>query len=481
MQLTNEQELIVASRSKQLVVEARAGSGKTSTLRAYADARSNRKILYVAFNKAIQLEAAAKMPSNVTCRTTHSLAYRKAKQLFGDRDREKVGNTYPSTVARLTGCGPLIATGALQAIQRWCSSLDEDITIRHVSEEIVQRVLEPHAIVEVARNLWKRMLDPHQLEIRMPHDGYLKLFQLEEPVIRGFDIIAVDEAQDLNICTLNIMSRQPSAIVAVGDSAQSIYGFRGAINALGMFVTDERLHLTKSFRFGRGIAHLANQLLSYFKGIDKPIVGAGQPQATRYSVDIDKTFAVIARTNAAIFDEAVQNLMQGRRYHFVGGTEGYKLEKILDAYYLSVGEKSLMSDPYLRSFGTFQELEKLAKESDDHELKQLKRVIDEYGRRIPELIKEIQVRHEDIPKERWDRFHGIFFATAHKSKGLEFEQVWLTDDYVEFFEEGKEKEIEEIDQEEINILYVAVTRAKAAIRICRSFEEWLDSHQQYVY
>jgi len=475
MQLTDEQQLIVASRARRLVVEARAGSGKTSTLRAYAEARSNRKMLYVAFNKAIQLEAAAKMPSNVTCRTTHSLAYRKAKQLFGDRDREKVGNTYPSTVAREMGCGPLAATGALQAVQGWCGSLDEQITIKHVPAEIAQRVLEPGAIVELARELWKRMLDPRKMEIKMPHDGYLKLFQLDAPLIRGYDIIAVDEAQDLNICTLDIMSRQQTTIVAVGDSAQSIYGFRGAINALDKFSADERLHLTKSFRFGRGIALLASQLLSSFKGIDKPIIGAGEPRNTRYSIDFDKTLAVIARTNAVIFDEAVQNLVHGKRYHFVGGTEGYKLEKILDAYCLAIGEKGLMRDPYLRSFSTFQELDKLGEESDDSELKQLTRVVAEYGGRIPELIKEIQARHDDIPKEHWDRFNGIFFATAHKSKGLEFEQVWLTDDYVEFFEEGREKDAEEMDQEEINILYVAVTRAKAAIRICQPFQEWLDS------
>jgi F-box protein, helicase, 18 len=42
-----------------------------------------------------------------------------------------------------------------------------------------------------------------------------------------------------------------------------------------------------------------------------------------------------------------------------------------------------------------------------------------------------------------------------------------------FFEDGRELQPSEVEQEEVNILYVALTRAKAAIRLCESFEEWL--------
>ena len=61
-----------------------------------------------------------------------------------------------------------------------------------------------------------------------------------------------------------------------------------------------------------------------------------------------------------------------------------------------------------------------------------------------------------------------------KSKGLEFDQVWLADDYMRFFDKGAEVGIDEVDPEEVNILYVALTRAKAAIRLPDSFSEWLD-------
>lgn len=315
MQLTPEQDRIVSSRAGRLAVQARAGSGKTSTVRAYAAARPRSRVLYVAFNKAIQLEAASKMPANVTCRTTHSVAYRVATQLFGADVQAKVGNTYPSTVAKALGCSPLAATGAQQAVQRWCGSLDEEIGALHIPPDIAKRAGGADGLVPLARALWGRMMDPRHRDVRMPHDGYLKLFQLDRPILRGYDTIAVDEAQDLNPCTLDIVRHQRCAQILVGDSAQAIYQFRGAVNALALFDAQERLQLTKSFRFGQGIAALANALLGHFKDdFTSPIVGAGQPQRTAMSVDSRRSFAVIARTNAVIFEEAVRLLSEHRSY-----------------------------------------------------------------------------------------------------------------------------------------------------------------------
>jgi F-box protein, helicase, 18 len=480
MQLTDEQLQVVRSRARRLAVQAGAGAAKTTTLCAYAQERPAQRILYLAFNKAIQLEAASKMPANVMCRTTHSIAWRKAKDLFGEKAGARVGSTYPSSVARAFACTPLAASAALQSIQRWCGSLEETLGAEHVPADIAARMADPRAIarlVELARSVWGRMTQPGggAGELKLPHDGYLKLFQMERPVLRGFDVIAVDEAQDLNPCTFDIVRRQKATVVMVGDAAQAIYSFRGATNALLLFDAEERLPLSRSFRFGQGIAALANALLGHFKGSDaQTLIGAGQPQKTRLSIDTERSFAVIARTNAVIFEEAVGFLGLGRRYHFVGGAESYKLEKILDTFYLSIGERSMVRDPYLKTFGSIDELAVLAEESDEPELKHLVRVVTDYGSRVPGLIDEIKSRHHDLPKEAWGRFDGIFLSTAHKSKGLEFEQVWLADDYLRFFEDGRELGPEEVEQEEVNILYVALTRARAAIRLNDGFQEWLE-------
>jgi len=70
----------------------------------------------------------------------------------------------------------------------------------------------------------------------MLHDGYLKLYQLSNPVLQ-YDCILLDEAQDINPVTGEIIFSQSRAfnfyskktsIILVGDSHQQIYSFRGA-------------------------------------------------------------------------------------------------------------------------------------------------------------------------------------------------------------------------------------------------------------
>lgn len=485
MQPTEEQVRIVGAQARRLVVQAGAGAAKTTTLTLYAAARPSRRILYLAFNKSVQQEAQSRMPSNVVCRTTHSMAWKVASRMFGQDARNLVGSTYPSSLAKALGCSPLAAVAAIQTVNRWCGSPDDRIDLEHLPLDLAARFADPQAVVDLARGTWSLMTSKTERSVLLPHDGYLKIYQLQKPSLewfdegvrryRQFDDVLVDESQDLNPSTFDIVRRQRSALVLVGDEAQAIYSFRGSMNALAELDADARLTLTRSFRFGEGVAALANALLGHFKEGDRPLlVGAGEPRRTRLSVDMAKPFAVIARTNAVIFEEAVTFLESGRRYHFVGGPEGYRLEKILDAYYLSVGDAGLVRDPYLRSFESFDALALLAEETEDPELLHLVRVIVEYGHRVPGLVDEIQARHQPLEKAAWSSFPGIFFSTAHKAKGLEFEQVWLANDFMKFFDDGRELEPDEVDQAEVNLLYVAATRARAAIRVNEAFTEWLN-------
>src|ERR1041384_2706233 len=80
MNLTQEQHDIINSTGN-IKINAVAGSGKTTTIIEYARARpKNSKILYLAFNKSVKLEAAKKIAekglTNVKADTAHSLAYR---------------------------------------------------------------------------------------------------------------------------------------------------------------------------------------------------------------------------------------------------------------------------------------------------------------------------------------------------------------------------------------------------------------------
>ena len=83
MLLTAEQEEIVNSSLDSFKINAVAGSGKTTTLLEYAKKNSNLKILYLAYNKSLQIALNEKLKDyhlpNLHISTIHSLAYNKTE------------------------------------------------------------------------------------------------------------------------------------------------------------------------------------------------------------------------------------------------------------------------------------------------------------------------------------------------------------------------------------------------------------------
>ena len=61
MKLTKEQEEIINSDKLSFKINAVAGSGKTTTLLEYAKKNSNLKILYLAYNKSLQVSLQDKL------------------------------------------------------------------------------------------------------------------------------------------------------------------------------------------------------------------------------------------------------------------------------------------------------------------------------------------------------------------------------------------------------------------------------------
>lgn len=86
--------------------------------------------------------------------------------------------------------------------------------------------------------------------------------------------------------------------MAVGDTHQQIYAFRGAVNALDILKEDtcaEPLYLTHSFRFANNtpMVKKANYILRNWKNERKKLTGAGKPNKNLPD-------AIISRTNSAI-------------------------------------------------------------------------------------------------------------------------------------------------------------------------------------
>jgi hypothetical protein len=229
---TEEQAAAVSAfmTGGSLKISAFAGAGKTSTLQLMANERQGRG-LYLAFNKKIADEARGKFPGDVDCRTTHSLASRAVMSRHGYSQSKMYTAIRAPQLASTLGLqkvrlgGVLTLTGIQQAylfqsiIRRFCQSADLSIGIQHLPQSGRLLGLEPELreeigqwAVERARGLWDRMLNASD-EVPLGHDGYLKQWSVELPVL-DYDYILLDEAQDTNPVVLAVLTEQKCPVSA---------------------------------------------------------------------------------------------------------------------------------------------------------------------------------------------------------------------------------------------------------------------------
>jgi hypothetical protein len=192
-------------------------------------------------------------------------------------------------------------------------------------DEIIKTGLNLDFAVNVVKNIWDDMVN---WKFTMPHNGYLKLLQLN-PVTIFYDWIMVDEAQDISNCVIDILLHFKKKTILVGDPYQQIYGWNGAVNAIKKFneLGAKKFYLTRSFRCPTYIAALANEYLHLLQA-PKNFVGTNTPP------DISGPPVVIGRTNTALFDVIFETDPSKTRIFYVGGFDSYEYSSLVDIYYL---------------------------------------------------------------------------------------------------------------------------------------------------
>ena len=140
---------------------------------------------------------------------------------------------------------PAVATMAMAAVARFCNSADDEITEAHFSapEGLAQADLGPvgAAVIGLAKKAWEDLTSGPTGRLKPVPDVFLKQWQLSRPHL-GYDVVLYDECQDADPCVADVVSRQNHAqLIAVGDSAQAIYGWRGAGDFLATVAARHRL------------------------------------------------------------------------------------------------------------------------------------------------------------------------------------------------------------------------------------------------
>lgn len=459
MNFTQEQNDIFNANEQVILIKAFAGSGKTTTLIEYAKRRPSSKFLYLAFNSAVVESAKGKFPSNVRVSTLHGIAYKD----FGLMYANKLDKPFKSlSVLNYLGLDRKnrshleVSKIIVDIINTYTNSSYEKL------EEAIpfNNKYSRGQLFEYAEQIWFAMID-NTNDFPCTHDTYLKLFQLSNPNL-SYDYILFDEAQDANPVIVDIilkqMMKKSLKLVVVGDSHQSIYSFKNAINSLAKFSHDKEYHLSKSFRFGENIAYAANAILKSLKGEPITLTGSSVEDQIVKGFEKDEKFAIISRTNACLFLKAVQAVDSGKKIHFVTGFNKYNFFKIEDVDHLYSGRLDRIKDFHIRDCETYANFVSIAEHTQDKEMIFLKKIVDKYHGKIELLFNNIKNNTVDI------RSADIILTTAHKSKGLEFNNVFLCNDFSIFIDEQGEINMRNWREEEMNILYVAATRAIHKLR-----------------
>lgn len=454
LQYTKEQRNIIESNDNFMYVIAFAGTGKTTTLKAYAEARPKQKILYIAYNESVVKEAKSKFPSNVEVLTSHSLAYRKIGFNYKYKivNKLKIHDIRKALLLKRNKIGILIAKKVLEGIDRFCYSSYINIEDAFYMVEDIPCSKEKY--LNFVKRIWDKM-DNINSSFKVTHDFYLKKFELLSPKL-NYDTILFDEAQDANPATKSIILKQriykKINILFVGDRHQEIYSFRGSQNAL-ISKNKNEYALTKSFRFGKNIEEIANTLIKNLKNEKLSISGNEFIEDKINIYQEHYKTAIISRTNAMVIANAIKAAEENKKIYFVGGIKNYNFGKILEIEALYNSQKNLIKDFSIKKYKNFNELEKNAKLEDNNELIFLCNVVKKYSDKLRVSINKVNSLIVN-DKNKAD----IILTTSHKSKGLEFEQVILSNDFNKFFDKN-DKIKQNIKNEEINILYVALTRA----------------------
>ena len=519
-----------------LVVQAGAGTGKTSTLELLAEdmAKTGRQGVYITLNKAMATEVGSKfVHGNVRASTIHSLAWRIASKIPQlaplldkiRRDEPPVSRfhwhrvigfnevfTYTSFyAANLRNRGEYAADttlssqkimwAAIDALRLWCQS-----DRRELSKEDVVRPLsmQPHTwdteyaplVIEVAQRAWIEDILKPEGKLPFTHDYYLKLVTLAQPKLTQWldldanSVLFFDEAQDSRPCVTYLLSLQDDMqIVAVGDSSQAIYGFTGARDGLPKIekmAGATTASLTTSFRFGSEIAGVANTVLDT---LNAPIRLTGNPDmdsevhtlAPEKVPDLSQLDAILVHTNARLLFAAERCMQAGIPYTIMADTSGiYNLAYDYDR--LANGEKATRTE--LRDFDSQAALFNHLDSEDSRSVRSANDPLIRWMREFStDQAREILNNSFDSDKDKGTNQNPVVLSTAHKSKGRQWDCVWVdidADQSLPFTSLSYNPEVKDgtvVDMESrqaLMLAYVALTRAREDLYVSRAFMDAFD-------
>ena len=447
-------------------VNAGAGTGKTFTIVEGANRiDENLKAAFLAFNKSIATELAKKLPDGVEAKTFHAFGF-AALRAAGIRTKVnnfKLNNIIKELLGKDYHVAPLkklvsLVKGSLinGTDTKSIMGLIDEYNINFNSDREERIALESiPAILTMCRT------QTHIIDF----DDMIWIPLVNNYPLPTYDILFVDEVQDFNEAQRELISRcvNGGRCVIVGDKNQAIYGFRGAdSNSIKMF--EQRLSkgdreiahfpLTISWRCPKAVVTEANRYVLDFNAHQNAPMGTVNENAA-FNPQTDDM--VLCRYNAPLVSAFYDLVMQGKSAYILGRdmTKG-----LINAVNKITRNKQMGTEEFWGLFQTdfdfnYAKLIEDGKENQAFSLEDKKDCISIFVKKattVGGIIEEIKRVFDGNDNGE------IMLSTVHKAKGLEADNVYILATERMPHPKG--------NNEENNICYVAITRAKRNLFYC---------------
>lgn len=467
-----------------LVIRARAGTGKTTTiLEMIRHAREKTGILLCAFNKRIAEEMNRKLShGGAVAKTLHAIGFecvrrnwpnlrvdderkfRLARKAWADWQRHN-GDRRP--LHTLIDMAPDMVISAVTKLAALGKNVDPFAGQGELLDLATGHGIQPeNGWADEVSSEDLAMLAARAMFLATERDGTLDFDDMIFlPVFHGwarptYSLIVVDEAQDMNASQLALATACTTGrIVVVGDDRQAIYGFRGAdsnaLDRLRVELHAAELPLTTTYRCPRAVVALAAQLVpDYTAAPTAPEGHVGRMSETGMMETAAPSDFILSRTNAPLARIALAFLRSGKRARIEGRDISKTLLALIRRMKAStVPELAAKLERWAQREG---DKVRATRASDGAKQARLDMIADQVATLdalsdgLAETA-ELEARITELFADT--RGASIMCSTVHRAKGLETERVYILTDTL--YCNGKRQ-----SEEETNIHYVALTRAK---------------------
>lgn len=486
MKLSPYQQAIKDAVTKgkgDLVIEATAGSGKTTTATMCAELVKSGKVLFLAFNKHIAEELERRLP-DVKCKTIHAVGY----GLLATTLRGKLivkGNKYSAMArecvqARFKPDEFREAYDCVKSLVDFSRLTLTDLSIVADVDHMVNQFHiegmdgpQKKKYIKSAKDILARGIEMAEKLREVDYTDQLWLPYVKNIKPRMlYDAVIIDEAQDLSQAQLELVLRLRAPggrMFFFGDRRQAIQGFAGAnTDSIDRIIARTRaktLPLSISYRLPVSHVELAKKIEPRIEPAPSAVPGEiAEISPNDLAEKVQVGDLVICRRTSPLIDACLKIIASGRPARVKGRDVAAKLIDTIQEISEMAGFRYDCFSPFLDKW-TAGKIGKLMQRGMDEAEPFIEQVRDIatcvetcWYNFNHSSISELRTKIEEIFSD--DRAM-IMLSTIHRAKGLEADRVFILE-----YERlpYKWKKMNEQDRiQESNIHFVGLTRARQSL------------------